>query len=171
MQKLLHLRLLLVNLSENTGLPLTPAEDSIYSAKCFIPQTLMVNESTGRKEIVRDAFVRKMRETMGMQDMLANPVFKERGPGNVRVIIALETLVKMFPGDTEVENIIDKLLETAKGLYLDAKDPVSFADYCHLPRACSLLTLSWGCGAATLSAGVEHFPPSLFYDPGALRYI
>jgi hypothetical protein len=131
----------------------------------------MVNKSTGRKEIVRDAFLRKMRETMGMQDMLANPVFKERGPGNVRVIIALETLVKVFPGDTEVENIIDKLLETAKGLYLDAKDPVSFADYCHLPRARSLLTLSWGCGATTLSAGVKHFPPNLSYDPGAFRYI
>jgi hypothetical protein len=129
MEKLGHLRLLLENLSENTGLPLTTAEDSIYTAKSFVPNALVVNLGTGHKETVKDAFVRKMRETMGMRETLADPVFKERGPGIGRVIIALRTLVKMFPGDADVEHVVDKLLETAKRLYLDAGDPVSFRNY------------------------------------------
>jgi hypothetical protein len=132
MEKLWHLRLLLENLSENTGLPLTTAEDSIYTAKSFVPKSLMVNLGTGQKETVKDAFIRKMRETMEMQETSADPVFKERGPGIGRVITALKTLVKMFPGDADVEHVVDKLLETAKRLYLDAGVPVSFTSYYQL---------------------------------------
>jgi hypothetical protein len=123
MEKLRYLRLLLANLSANTGLPLTAAKDSIYTAKCFVPKALNVIPGTGKKESIKDAFVRKIHEGMEMRD--TDPVFKERGPGVVRIVIALETLLKMFPGDDEIENIVDKLLEAAKKLYLEASDPVS----------------------------------------------
>jgi len=68
---------------------------------------------------------------MEMRD--ADPVFKERGPGVVRLVVALETLVKMFPDDVDVDNIVDKLLEAARRLYLEASDPVSLnVTRCHL---------------------------------------
>jgi hypothetical protein len=123
MEKLRYLRLLLENLSADTGLPLTAAKDSIYTAKCFVPKSLNVIAGTGKKESVKDAFIRKMHESMEMRD--ADPVFKERGPGVVRIVVALETLVKMFPEDVEVDNIVDKLLEAARRLYLEASEPVS----------------------------------------------
>ena len=122
MEKLRYLRLLLGNLSANTGLPLTAAKDSVYTAKCFVPKSLNVIPGTGKKESVKDAFIRKIHEVMEMRD--ANPVFKERGPGVIRIVVALETLVKMFPDDFEVDNIVDKLLEAARRLYLRASNPV-----------------------------------------------
>jgi hypothetical protein len=68
---------------------------------------------------------------MEMRD--ADPVFKERGPGVVRIVVALETLVKMFPDDVDVDNIIDKLLEAARRLYMVASDPVSLnVNHCRL---------------------------------------
>jgi hypothetical protein len=124
MEKLRYLRRLLQHLSPNTGLPLTAAKDSIYTAKSFSPQTLNVIPGTGKQETVKDAFVRRIRETMGMQD--TEPVFRERGPGLIRVVIALETLLKLFPNDVDIDNIIDALLETAQRHYLDANDLVSF---------------------------------------------
>jgi hypothetical protein len=127
MKKLRYLRCLLANLSENTGLPLTAAKDSVYTAKSFVPTALMIIPGSSKKESVKDAFVRKIRESMGMQD--TDPVFEERGPGLVRVVTALETAFKFFPGDVDVEGIVDELLETAKRLYLDAGDPVSFITY------------------------------------------
>jgi hypothetical protein len=123
MEKLRYLRLLLENLSVNTGLPLTAAKDSIYTAKCFVPKSLNVIPGTGKKESIKDAFIRKIHESMEMRD--ADPVFKERGPGVVRIVVALETLVKMFPDDVDVDNIVDKLLEAARRFYLVASDPVS----------------------------------------------
>jgi hypothetical protein len=123
MEKLRYLRWLLENLSANTGLPLTAAKDSIYTAKFFVPKALNFIPGTGKKESIKDAFIRKICEGMEMQD--TDPVFKERGPGVVRIVIALETLLKMFPGDIDVDNIVDKLLEAAKKLYLEASDPVS----------------------------------------------
>jgi hypothetical protein len=123
MNKLQHLRWLLENLSENTGLPLRAAKDSIYTTKCFVPKALNVIPGTGKKESIKDAFVRKIHERMEMRD--TDPVFKERGPGVVRIVVALETLLKMFPGDVEVNSIIDKLVEAVKRLYLEEGDPVS----------------------------------------------
>jgi len=52
---------------------------------------------TGKQETVKDAFVRRIRDTMGMQG--TDPVFNERGPGLVRVVIALEKLLQLFPDD------------------------------------------------------------------------
>ena len=123
MEKLRYLRLLLENLSANTGLPLTAAKDSIYTAKCFVPKSLNVIPGTGKKESIKDAFIRKIREGMEMRD--TDPVFKERGPGVVRIVLALETLVKMFPDDCDIDKIVEKLLEAARKLYLEAGDPVS----------------------------------------------
>jgi hypothetical protein len=140
MEKLQYLRWLLENLSANTGLPLRAAKDSIYTAKCFVPQALNVIPGTRKKEPIKDAFVRKIRECMEMQD--TDPVFKERGPGVVRIVVALETLLKMFPGDVEVDNIADKLLEGVERIYLKAGDPVSLKITCCRLK-CSLLTLNW----------------------------
>ena len=123
MEKLQYLRWLLENLSANTGLPLRAAKDSIYTAKCFVPTAVNAIPGTSKKVSIKDAFVRKIRESMEMQD--TDPVFKERGPGVVRVVVALETLLKMFPGDIEVDNIADKLLEAVERIYLEAGDPVS----------------------------------------------
>jgi len=64
-----------------------------------------------------------MHESMEMRD--ADPVLKERGLGVIHIVVALETLVKMFPDDLEVNNIVDKLLEAARRLYLEASDPVN----------------------------------------------
>lgn len=140
MEKLRYLRRLLENLSENTGLPLTAAKDSIYTTKYFVPKALNVIPGTGKKESIKDAFVRKIHEGMEMQD--ADPVFKERGPGVLRIVVVLETVLKMFPGDVDVNNIVDKLLEAAKRLYLEASDPVSLkVTRCRLK--CPLLTLNW----------------------------
>jgi len=122
MEQLRYLRWLLENLSENTGLPLTAAKDSIYTAKCFVPKARDIIPGTNKKESIKDAFIRKIHESMEMRD--TDPVFKERGPGVVRIVVALETLFKMFPGDVEVKNTIDKLFKAAKRLYLDAGDPV-----------------------------------------------
>jgi hypothetical protein len=122
MENLRYLRWLLENLSENTGLPLTAAKDSIYTAKYFVPKARDIIPGTNKKESIKDAFIRKIHESMEMRD--TDPVFKERGPGVVRIVVALETLIKMFPGDVEVNNTIDKLLEAAKRLYLEAGDPV-----------------------------------------------
>jgi hypothetical protein len=127
MEKLGYLRSLLEDLSENTGLPLVAAQDSIYTAKCFVPKSLNNIPGTGKKESVKDAFIRTIREGMEMGD--ADPVFKERGPGVVCVVVALGTLLKIFPGDVEVYNIVDRLLEAAKRLYLEAGDPVSLTNY------------------------------------------
>ena len=130
MEKLRYLRLLLENLSADTGLPLTAAKDSIYTAKCFVPKFLNVIAGTGKKESVKDAFIQKMHESMEMRD--ADPVFKERGPGVVRVVVTWETLIKMFPDDLEVNNIVDKLLEAARRLYLEASDLVNInVTRCH----------------------------------------
>jgi hypothetical protein len=122
MEKLRYLRWLLENLSANTRLPLIAAKDSIYTVECFAPKALNVIPGTRKKESIKDAFVRKIHEGMEMRD--ADPVFKERGPGVVRIVVALETLFKMFPGDLEINNIVDKLLEAAKRLYLEAGDSV-----------------------------------------------
>jgi hypothetical protein len=122
MENLRYLRWLLENLSENTGLPLTAAKDSIYTAKYFVPKARDIIPGANKKESIKDAFIRKIHESMEMRD--TDPVFKERGPGVVRIVVALETLIKMFPGDVEVNNTIDKLLEAAKRLYLEAGDPV-----------------------------------------------
>jgi hypothetical protein len=100
--------LLLENFSVNTGLPLTAAKDSIYTAKSFVPKSLNVIPGTGKKESIKDAFIRKIHESMEMRD--TDPVFKERGPGVVRIVVALETLVKMFPDDVDVDNIVDKVI-------------------------------------------------------------
>jgi hypothetical protein len=156
MGKLQYLRCLLQNLSPNTGLPLTAAKDSIYTAKSFVPQALKVIPGTGKQETVKDAFVRRIRDTMGMQG--TDPVFNERGPGLVRVVIALEKLLQLFPDDVDVDNMIDELLETAKKCYLDANDPVSFTRYDPLLLVFSLLTLSWdGFVAAAVSTVVGCF--------------
>jgi hypothetical protein len=155
MEKLRHLRWLLENLSENTGLPLTAAKDSIYTTKCFIPTGLNVVPGTGKKESVKEAFVRKIREGMEMGD--TDPIFKERGPGVVRVVVALEALLKMFPGDVEVHNIVDKLLEAAKRIYWEASEPVSS----NLPFVALVLIAHvelGGCIATAISQHIRCFP-------------
>jgi hypothetical protein len=50
MEKLRYLRWLLENLSVNTGLPLTAAKDSIYTAKYFVPKALNVIPGTSKKQ-------------------------------------------------------------------------------------------------------------------------
>lgn len=123
MEKVQYLRHLLQNLSENTGLPLKDAKDSIYTGNSFVPRERRPIPGTQKVETVKDAFVRKIRESMEMQE--TDPVFKERGPGLVRVTIALDTALRLFPGDLDFDDIIDELLGTTKRLYLDAGDPVS----------------------------------------------
>ena len=100
----------------------------------------MVIPGTDKKESVRGAFVRTMHEVIGMQDK--DLIFKERGPGIIRVVVALETLLKRFPGDVEINYIVNKLLAAAKKLYFDASDPVSSKNY-PLPHKCSSLALVW----------------------------
>jgi hypothetical protein len=140
MEKLQSLRCLLGNLSENTGLPLKDANNSMYTAQCFVPKERKVIMATGKLESVKDAFVRKIRETMQMQG--THPVFEERGPGLVRVLTALETALRLFPGDLDIDDIIDELLGTAKMLYLNAGDPVSLPFFIQF-RLCLLLILGW----------------------------
>jgi hypothetical protein len=129
MEKMQYLRYLLGNLSENTGLPLKDANSSTYTVQSFVPKERKVIPETGKLESVKDAFVRKIRETMQMQG--AHLVFRERGPGLIRVVTALETALRLFPGDLDVDDIIDELLGTAKLLYLHAGDPVSLT-HCYL---------------------------------------
>jgi hypothetical protein len=128
MEKLRYLCWLLENLSANTGLPLTAAKDSIYTARYFIPKSLNVIPGTGKKESIKDAFIRKIHKGMEMWDM--DPVFKERGPGVIRIVVTLETLVKLFPDDVKIDNIVDKLLEATRRLFLEASDPVSLNVTC-----------------------------------------
>ena len=129
MEKLGYLRSLLNNLSENTGLHLTAANDSIYTAESFVPKVLAVVPGTGKKESAKDAFLRKIHEALGMRGR--DPIFRERGPGVLCIVIALETLLKMFPDDIEVDYTVDKILEATKRLYSDAGDPVSFNPLSH----------------------------------------
>ena len=129
MEKLGYLRCLLNNLSGNTGLHLTAANDSIYTAESFVPKVLAVVPGTGKKESAKDAFLRKIHEALGMQGR--DPIFRERGPGVLRIVIALETLLKMFPDDIEVDYTVDKILEATKRLYSDAGDPVSLNPLSH----------------------------------------
>ena len=140
MEKLQYLRSLLENLSEDTGLPLTAAEDSIYTPKCFVPKSLNIIPGTGKRESVKDAFIRTIREGMEMGD--GDPVFKERGPGVVRVVVALATLLKLFPGDVEVHNIVDQLLKAVERLYVEAGDAVSLGNYLFSHKF-QLFTILW----------------------------
>jgi hypothetical protein len=167
MKKIQYLRRLLGNLSENTGLPLKDANSSTYTAQSFVPKERKVIPDTRRLESVKDAFVRKIRETMQMQG--AHPVFKERGPGLIRVVTALETALRLFPDDLDIEDIIDELLGTAKLLYLNAGDPVSLT-YCYLRL---LLTDISGYVATVACTGILRFLPSSVHkrSPTPISYI
>jgi hypothetical protein len=61
--------------------------------------------------------------------MRTEPIFKERGPGILRIVAALETLHRMYPDDVDVNYVIDKILEAAIRLYSDAGDTVSPTSY------------------------------------------
>jgi hypothetical protein len=150
------------------GLPLMAAKDLIYTAKCFVPKSLNVIPGTGKKESIKDAFIRKIHESMEMRD--TDPVFKERGPGVFRIVVALETLVKMFPDDIDVNNIVDKLLEATRRLYLVASDPVSLnVNRCRL----SVLThIQLGEHIATaISTDIKYFVASSLGSPDPLPCI
>jgi hypothetical protein len=68
MEKLWYLRRLLKNLSEQTGLPLTSTNDSVYTAQSFVPKDLAAVSGISRQQLVKDAFLRKIHEVMGMQN-------------------------------------------------------------------------------------------------------
>jgi hypothetical protein len=121
-----HLRTLLEELPEETGIPFqNNLEESQYQVEEVRARLLWPLIMTASIIIVaRDKFITELEVLLGITNGEELDIL-ERGPGLVRVIDLLEEASEYFPGDQVLEGVVWDIYESVKAYYTEEGVQVS----------------------------------------------